>query len=73
MMGVRLGVVKLVPGDLLIVFSEGVKEATRHEEEFGEARLVQEVRARSRLAVAELVDVIFGCVLEFSAGAHSDD
>lgn len=35
----------LAPGDLLVIFSDGVTEETREEEEFGEARLIHELQA----------------------------
>jgi serine phosphatase RsbU (regulator of sigma subunit) len=65
--------VQLAPGDLLAVFSDGVTEAVRGEDEFGEARLIDALRAHSQLPVHELVDTILASVQQFSAGAQYDD
>ena len=67
------GELQLDPGDFLLVFSDGVTEALRNEEEFGEARLIEELQAHSRLPLDEIVTAIFSCVQEFSAGEQSDD
>ena len=64
---------ELGPGDLLAVFSDGVTEAACNEEEFGETRLIDELLARRRLPVNEIITAILGSVQEFSAGAQSDD
>jgi sigma-B regulation protein RsbU (phosphoserine phosphatase) len=65
--------VQIAPGDLLVVFSDGVTEAMRNDEEFGEERLIGELRAGTQLPVDDIVTGIFNRVLEFSAGAQSDD
>jgi len=65
--------VQIAPGDLLVVFSDGVTEAMRNDEEFGEERLIEQLRADTRLPVDDIVTRIFNRVLEFSAGAQSDD
>jgi sigma-B regulation protein RsbU (phosphoserine phosphatase) len=65
--------VHIAPGDLLVVFSDGVTEAMHNDEEFGEERLIELVRARSGLPVNDIVTGIFNHVLEFSAGDQSDD
>ena len=44
----------LDPGDLLVVFSDGVTEANRGEEEFGEVRLIGELRENRGRPVAEM-------------------
>ncbi|MGA7049466.1 MAG: SpoIIE family protein phosphatase [Candidatus Sulfotelmatobacter sp.] len=63
----------LAPGDLLVIFSDGVTEETREEEEFGEARLIHELQACRHLQANEIVQAILASVQEFSAGAQSDD
>ena len=65
--------IRLAPGDLLVIFSDGVTEAARNEEEYGEARLIHELQACRHLPVNEIVEAIFASVQEFSAGAQSDD
>jgi sigma-B regulation protein RsbU (phosphoserine phosphatase) len=67
------GRAQLDPGDLLVVFSDGVTEANRGEEEFGEARLIDELRENSRRPVAEIVPAIMASVQQFSAGDQYDD
>jgi serine phosphatase RsbU (regulator of sigma subunit) len=65
--------IRLGPGDLLAIFSDGVTEAAHNEEEFGDARLVLELQECRRLSASEIVQAIFASVQEFSAGAQSDD
>ncbi|MBZ5592872.1 MAG: SpoIIE family protein phosphatase [Acidobacteriia bacterium] len=65
--------VQLGPGDVLAIFSDGVTEAMRGEEEFGEERFIDELRARVGLPVSEMVAAILGSVQEFSEGTQSDD
>jgi len=63
----------LAPGDLLVIFSDGVTEEVRNEEEYGEARLIHELQACRHLQANEIVQVVLASVQEFSAGAQSDD
>jgi sigma-B regulation protein RsbU (phosphoserine phosphatase) len=66
--------VAIEPGDLLVIYSDGVTEATRaDDEEFGEARLMAELHALDGRPAAEVVTAIFARVQEFSAGTQSDD
>jgi sigma-B regulation protein RsbU (phosphoserine phosphatase) len=66
--------VQLADGDVLVIFSDGVTEAERSEdEEFGEERLIEELRATRRLPSSEIVSSILNSVQQFSAGAQSDD
>jgi sigma-B regulation protein RsbU (phosphoserine phosphatase) len=65
--------IHLAPGDLLAIFSDGVTEAMRGEEEFGEARFLDELRAASGLAAEEVVSAVFTSVEQFGAGDQSDD
>lgn len=55
------------PGDLLLLYSDGVTETRNGVGElFGEGRLVECVQANSRLAPAELVTAIRGAAMTFS-------
>jgi serine phosphatase RsbU (regulator of sigma subunit) len=66
--------VAIEAGDLLVIYSDGVTEATRaDDEEFGEARLMAELHALDGRPAAEVVTAIFARVQEFSAGTQSDD
>jgi len=64
---------ELEPGDLLVVYSDGVTEANRGEEDFGESRLIGELRENNRRPVAEIVTAILASVQQFSAGDQYDD
>lgn len=64
---------RLVPGDLLVLFSDGVTEAARGDEEFGEPRLIEELHVRNGGPVDAIVSGILDRVQEFSSGAQSDD
>jgi len=64
---------QLAPGDLLVVFSDGVTEANRGEEDFGEARLLAELRSRAVDPVDQIVSGILSVVQQFSAGSQYDD
>ena len=65
--------IHVAPGDLLVIFSDGVTEAACNEKDYGEARLICELQACRHLPVKEIVQAIFTNVQEFSAGAQSDD
>jgi len=65
--------IRLAPGDLLAVFSDGVTEAARNEEEYGEARLIQELRECRHLPANETVRAVLASVQGFSVGAQADD
>jgi len=65
--------VDLQPGDLLAIFSDGVTEAMRGEEEFGEPRFLDQLRDARRLPLEQVVTMVFAAVQEFSAGNQSDD
>ena len=64
---------RLAPGDLLAIFSDGVTEAARGEEEYGEARLIGKLRECRELPANEIVRSVFASVQEFGAGVQSDD
>jgi sigma-B regulation protein RsbU (phosphoserine phosphatase) len=61
------------PGDLLAIFSDGVTEAMRGEEEFGEARLLECLHATRSMPAVQIVSTILAGVQAFSAGTQSDD
>jgi serine phosphatase RsbU (regulator of sigma subunit) len=65
--------IQLDPGDLLAIFSDGVTEAMQGEEEFGEPRLLDELRQSRELPVEQVVNTVFTAVQQFSAGNQSDD
>jgi phosphoserine phosphatase RsbU/P len=67
------GEIELHPGDLLAIFSDGVTEAMRGEEEYGESRFLNVLRETSRQPPGEIVTSVFNSVQTFSAGNQSDD
>jgi serine phosphatase RsbU (regulator of sigma subunit) len=63
---------KLEAGDLLLVFTDGVTEANDPaENEFGEERLLEVVRANIDADVRTLTNRVFGAIAEFSRGLHN--
>ena len=68
-----VGQVQLDSGDLLAIFSDGITEAARGEEEFGEARFIGELRSGAGRSEADLVTAILASVQQFSGGNQTDD
>ncbi len=63
---------ELLPGDLLLVFTDGVTEANDPaENEFGEERLLEVVRANIDADVRALTESVFAAIAEFSRGLHN--
>ncbi len=66
--------VQLAPGDTLFVFSDGVTEARSDEgEEFGEARLLEALRAVLHMPVQEMLRAVVETVRKFSGSEQDDD
>lgn len=66
--------VELSPGDILVVFSDGITEAMRDtEEEFGEARLLGTLWAHYQRPATSLLSAIVDAVQQFSKGEQEDD
>jgi len=62
------------PGDLLLIYSDGIPEAcNQREEEFGEARLSRLIRERGHLPASELFGAILDNVKDYSRGCHQGD
>jgi sigma-B regulation protein RsbU (phosphoserine phosphatase) len=68
-----VGEVTLAPGDVLAIFSDGVTEAPAGDVEFGEARLIQELRAVRDREPAAIVDSILCTVQKYSGDTQFDD
>ena len=65
---------KLEPGDVLVLFSDGVTEAVNpRDEDFGEARLVELVASLRERPAAEIVEEINSAVTAFTEGAPAAD
>jgi serine phosphatase RsbU (regulator of sigma subunit) len=68
------GEVVFAPGDMLLVFTDGLSEAWgQNEEEFGEDRMGALIRDNASLAAGELEQKIQNEVEAFTAGARATD
>ena len=68
---VRIG---LEPGDLLVIFSDGITETTSAAgADYDEKRLVRTIESRPDASAQELIDAIFNDVNTFSGGANPAD
>lgn len=66
--------IQLVPGDVLVVFSDGVSEARDEDgEEFGEERLELLIRDNIELPAAELCDLVMANIREYAGRAEQHD
>lgn len=62
------------PGDLLVVFTDGISEAWGDdEEEFGEERLAEIVREHASLGARELESLIQREVETYTSGSRATD
>lgn len=69
----QAGEVRLYPGDLIVLFSDGIIEANSIDgEEFGEARLEALVREHLHLPVSEIQDRILRRVTEWCSAQEDD-
>ncbi len=65
---------QLQPGDLRVIYSDGVSEAQSDDGEFfGEERLLEAIRAHQHLPVSELVETLARTVVIFSGREQEDD
>ena len=68
------GTCTLLPGDRVLLFTDGVAEAARPDgEEFGDARLVQLLRENCEASVEQLQKTILDTVGTFCSGNWHDD
>ena len=62
------------PGDVLVVYTDGVTEASNaHEEEFGEARLIESIRTNRQLQPSLLLDSLVAAVKVYSGVEQADE
>jgi sigma-B regulation protein RsbU (phosphoserine phosphatase) len=65
---------QLVPGDVLVAFTDGIGEAMNPaDEEWGEERLIQTVQAARELPANEILSRIMAAADGFAAGAKQHD
>jgi sigma-B regulation protein RsbU (phosphoserine phosphatase) len=70
----QYGLVQLEPGDLLVLYTDGITEAANdREEEFGEQRLVATLAGKSNLRAEALLGGVFHEVVRFMSGAPPKD
>lgn len=66
--------IQLDPGDVLLLYTDGISEAMNtKDEEYGEERLYEVFRANRNESSAALVDRVFAAVKEFCTGAPQTD
>jgi sigma-B regulation protein RsbU (phosphoserine phosphatase) len=66
--------ITLAPGDILVVFSDGVSEAlSAGGDEYGEERIIAVASKHAGAAPADLVQALFADVRAFSKGAPQSD
>jgi sigma-B regulation protein RsbU (phosphoserine phosphatase) len=64
----------LEPGDLLILYTDGISEAmTKDDEEWGEERMIAAARASMHKTASEVLDDLFVAADAFTAGAPQHD
>ena len=68
------GIIHLQPGDRLILFTDGVTEASNtREEEFGEQRLLELLQANRTSTPAEIKNKILNALADFNRSEWHDD
>jgi serine phosphatase RsbU (regulator of sigma subunit) len=66
--------VSLGPGDVLVIYTDGITEAPDQDgEEFGEARLMEIVSAHKKMEVKGMLSAILAEVQQFSGTSQADD
>lgn len=65
--------IELAPGDVILFYTDGLVEARREREMFGEKRLVESLRQAGEVPFAQLPSVLLGEVLGFTRGTLQDD
>ena len=68
------GEVTMIPGDILVAFTDGISEAMNNsDDEWGEGALIQSVERCSGLPAQEVLDRVFKDCDQFVAGAKQHD
>ena len=65
--------IELSPGDLIVLYTDGIPEARRNRECFGMPRLIAEVEKRYTQPVDEILNGILGTVMDYCGGVAQDD
>jgi sigma-B regulation protein RsbU (phosphoserine phosphatase) len=64
---------RLAPGDILLLYTDGLVEARRGDDEFGEQRLAAVARGNATLSAGRIRDEVLAEVERFSDGAPPED
>jgi sigma-B regulation protein RsbU (phosphoserine phosphatase) len=63
----------LLPGDVIVLYTDGIVEARHDREFFDENRLVDAVSRAAGLGAQEIADALVAAAVDFQAGAPRDD
>lgn len=69
----RRGLVRLDPGSVLVLFTDGIVERRAHGDEFGDERLKRVVQESQGLPAAQLLDRILGAAFRYGEGRPWED
>jgi phosphoserine phosphatase RsbU/P len=70
----EIGERQLLPGDILVLYTDGISESPNSaDEQFGEQRILEALRRHRGLSSPEILHAIVGEVRRFSAGEQQDD
>jgi len=68
---------RFAPGDVLVIYTDGVSEAGEREdggrEEFGEERLMAAIRSHQQRPAEEIMDAVLSAAQQFSPDQQADD
>ena len=65
---------QLTPGDMIVVFTDGVSEAlSKDGEEFGDPRLLECIQSQPDATAEVMLEWVFDSVAKFTAGAPQSD
>ena len=64
---------RLTPGSRLLLYTDGLTEVFRGDDEFGAARLLKEIRGSTTRKADVLLDTIWKAIREYSAGSPQAD
>jgi sigma-B regulation protein RsbU (phosphoserine phosphatase) len=70
----KIAEVQLAPGDILVLYTDGITEAENADgEEFGASRLLDTLGSHSHLPVGQLLQAVVEAVQQFSSGSEQQD
>jgi len=67
------GMIQIAEGDLLLLYTDGITEAARGDEYFGEERLMKLLQSNIQKHPAEILESIFNRIAEFSGNSPQSD